>query len=384
MAMEASERKRQHASMSPAAVIRPPRGRGPAGARSRRGTHTLGTVLCETVPFDHVLGQPTAVATITRALRSARLHHAYRFEGPDGVGKELVAVAFAQALLCTAATPLGCGACDACRRVAATSPGDAAASGGVPLHPDFVVVERGLYRPEAIGRTRPELTEISVDQIRRVVLAHAGYAPHEGRARVFLVRAAEELSISAANALLKVLEEPRPGTHFVLLTSAPERLLPTIRSRTLPVRFGPLPDDALRTLLAARATPDAESVRVIALADGSASQALAAADPEIATRRDRFVAEARAAIDAPTLGPAVSFGEALERDRDRIVRDLGALGADFASQARREVGSDPAGAERAAERHELVLHTAAAIARNASPSLAWLGMVAAMRRRSPA
>ncbi|RLB58845.1 MAG: DNA polymerase III subunit delta', partial [Deltaproteobacteria bacterium] len=99
------------------------------------------------MPFDHILGQKPAIETLTRALASGHVHHAYRFEGAEGVGKELTAMAFAQALLCRADEPLGCGTCDVCRRVverAQTAP-------HTPLHPDVVVVARGLYPPETLG-----------------------------------------------------------------------------------------------------------------------------------------------------------------------------------------------------------------------------------------
>ena len=105
-------------------------------------------------------------------------------------------------LVCAGGDPLGCGRCDACRR-AVTFSEERPAS---PIHPDVTIIEKGFYPPETIGRSRPELQEISVDQVRTIVLAHAAYAPHEGRARVFIVRRAEELSVSAANALLKTLE----------------------------------------------------------------------------------------------------------------------------------------------------------------------------------
>ena len=123
------------------------------------------------VSFDHVLGQPTAVATIQHALRAGRVHHAYRFEGPDGVGKELLALALARALVCTGGDVLGCERCDACRRAATFSTEPPV----VPLHPDITILERGLYAPETIGRSRPETSELSVDQVRRLVLARAGF-----------------------------------------------------------------------------------------------------------------------------------------------------------------------------------------------------------------
>ncbi|HMA92234.1 MAG TPA: DNA polymerase III subunit delta', partial [Polyangiaceae bacterium] len=187
------------------------------------------------MPFREILGQPTAIEIMTRALRSGRLHHAYRFEGPAGVGKEMTALAFARCLVCEQPCQgLACCNCGACRRAISMT----AEPPIVPLHPDVVFVARGLYPPSMLGTSTPESTAIGIEQIRRMVLSRIGFSSHEGRALVFLVRDADDLSQSAANALLKTLEEPPARVHFILLTSRPNRLLDTIRSRTLPIRFG--------------------------------------------------------------------------------------------------------------------------------------------------
>src|SRR5690606_9842972 len=231
------------------------------------------------------------------------------------VGKERAALAFAQALLCTAAktspgvpSGLGCGACDACRRVVTFGEGGPS----LPLHPDVVLVGRALYPPDTIGGKK-ELAEISVEQIRRVVLSRASYAPHEGRAQIFIVRGAEQLSISAANALLKTLEEPRPSTYFVLLSAQSERLLDTIRSRTLPVRFGPLPDAVVAKILQDAGVSSERIDAIVAMAGGSARAALDAADPTLGEARDAFVTAVVRAVSAPDLANAVELGEGAPR-----------------------------------------------------------------------
>ncbi|HEV8550435.1 MAG TPA: DNA polymerase III subunit delta', partial [Polyangiaceae bacterium] len=189
------------------------------------------------VPFADVLGQEPAVRTLERALAAGKVHHAYRFEGPAGVGKELLAFALAQTLVCERGGAAACGQCSACRRAVSLSGEEPR----VPLHPDVVLLGRGLYR-SVLGSGASEATGISVEQVRRIVLARVGFPPHEGRALVFIVRDADEITVQAANALLKTLEEPHARTHFILLTSRPSRLLDTIRSRSLPVRFAPLSD----------------------------------------------------------------------------------------------------------------------------------------------
>lgn len=329
------------------------------------------------MPFSHILGQDAALATLRAALSRGRVHHAYRFEGPDGTGKEMAAFALAQALVCTGGDPYGCGACDACHRAITFAERPAS-----PLHPDVAIVEKGFYPPETIGRSRPELTEISVDQIRTIVLAHAAYPPHEGRARVFIVRRAEEMSVGAANAILKTLEEPRPGTHFILLTSRGDRLLNTIRSRTLPVRFGPLPDDVVRGILRDKGVPAERHELAIDLAAGSASLALSLCDEERTAARDQFVAAVLGAVDARDLGQAVSVSEGGDKDKAALREDLRALAAVLARRARHDVDRAPRAALIAARRYEAVAKAVVSLERNASPGLTMISLVQEMRSAS--
>jgi len=133
-------------------------------------------------------------------------------------------IALAMALSCTRARGEGCGECDACSKIAAG------------IHPDVVTLVR-----EGAAQIVP------IESVRNQVIARMGLPPHEGDVRVFLVEEATSLAPPAANALLKTLEEPPARTLFVLCTTAPEQLLPTIRSRCQRVRFaggGALPSDA--------------------------------------------------------------------------------------------------------------------------------------------
>jgi DNA polymerase-3 subunit delta' len=324
--------------------------------------------------FDEILGQDTAVQTLLRALASGRLHHAYRFEGPDGVGKERAAFAFARALVCAERPNVGCGECSACRRAVTLSVDEPA----VPQHPDVVLIERGLYPAAVLGRSSPETTGIGVEQIRRIVIARAAYPAYEARRLVFIFRAAHELTPSAANALLKTLEEPRPDVHFVLLTDQPRKLLDTIRSRTLPVRFGPLPDEVLRGILA-RHQLDADATTV-ALAGGSARRLLDACDPEQIAHRRQFVEGVLAALQAPDLGAAIQMAASRELDRNGLTRDLRALAQHFAIAARERAEADPDSALRSARRYAEVPVAIETLERNVPPTLALEALVARLRR----
>jgi DNA polymerase-3 subunit delta' len=327
------------------------------------------------VPFDAILGQPAAVGTLTHSLRSGRVHHALRFEGPDGVGKEMTALALAQALLCTGGDPLGCGTCSACRRAITMGEGTPA----VPLHPDVIFVERGLYPPEAIGRRTPEAQDISVDQIRTVVLEHAAFPPHEGRARVFIIRRAEELNASAANALLKTLEEPGPGTHFILLVSRPSRLLSTIQSRTLRVRFAPLPEAVLVQILERRGVAPDVAAKAASLAAGSASAALDLVDADATRERDAFVEGVLRAIHSPDMTASLQIAESRSRDKHALRGQLEALAARFASGGREAACRNDSRALADAASYQIVLQAMRELERNASPALLIENMMMRLR-----
>jgi len=325
-----------------------------------------------------VRAQVTAVTTIERALAHGRVHHAYLFDGPDGVGKELAAFGLAQALVCErrdAGSARACGECSACTR-AVPRPETSR-----PVHPDVVVLERGLYEPAAIGRRTPETQDLSIDQVRTLVLARAAFPPHEGRAKVFVIRRCDELSTPAANALLKTLEEPGRGTYFVLLTSRPDTLLSTIRSRTQRVRFGPLPDDVVRDVLVARGVDAAQAGAIAAIASGSAERALVLADPDESTARDRFVADAIAAIDAPDMGAAMDLAEAAKKSKAGLDVRLLALATRLAEDAKRLVSAgDPrADVSRLVTRYSLALAAAEQLDGNAAAQLVIESMMIRMR-----
>jgi DNA polymerase-3 subunit delta' len=244
----------------------------------------------------------------------------------------------------------------------------------VPLHPDVVLVGRGVY-PQALIGAR-EATGISVEQVRRIVLSRVGYTPHEGRALVFIVQNAEELTVSAANALLKTLEEPRPAVHFVLLTSRPNRLLDTIRSRTLPVRFGPLPENVLANILAAHG----RSAELVSLAEGSAQRALELADDERRQDLNAFVQRIDAALVSPDLRASLELAQSLPRDRDELKLRLLALAEHVRRDTREAVARDATRpAARGAERYRVVQSALDALERNVSPALALEGMLVELR-----
>ena len=233
--------------------------------------------------------QPYAQRLIQRAVARDRVPHAYLFHGPNGVGKERLAVGLGQLLLCSAPVEqklegkqadeagverlyAGCGVCEECRAVA------------LRTHPDLHLVYRQLNRehPDPVVRKRKAL-EIGVDVLRHFVIEKVGFTPIRGRAKVFVIREAERMTVQAQNALLKTLEEP-PGTTFIiLLVAALDRLLPTTLSRSQVVSFDGLPTEFVRAKLA-ELSPDLAPDEVTWYArfsDGSLGHALEYADDEL-------------------------------------------------------------------------------------------------------
>ncbi len=318
--------------------------------------------------------QSAPLETLQRALTSERVHHAYLFEGQDGVGKELAAFGLAQALECERRAEgswQACGACSACERVLPKN--------GVSRHPDVVVLERALYEPAQIGRKNPETAELSIDQVRTLVLARAAFPPHEGRAKVFIVRRAEELSISAANALLKTLEEPGARTHFVLISTQPDALLPTILSRTLRVHFASLSDATLLEILSARGVDGVDLAKIAALAEGSASRALSLANPEDRAERDAFVARAAKAVESPDAMLGLELAEDAKKEKDVLVPRLTELARHYAEEAKARAGANDSRASRAAARSRLALTAVGELEQNGAAQLVVESMILKMR-----
>ena len=198
-----------------------------------------------------ILGQDKAIAQLEAALDAGRLHHAWIFHGPRGVGKFTAALAFASLALdeSTSRDLSGNLSADPESRVQTMLRGRS--------HPDLHVIAKELARFSEDAKVRAaKLATIPKDVIDTHLLQPASMAariaPGGAASKVFIVDEAELLDRSATNAsvqnaMLKTLEEPAPGTVIILVTSSEERLLPTIRSRCQRVRFGPLSRDPMET-----------------------------------------------------------------------------------------------------------------------------------------
>ena len=245
--------------------------------------------------FNEIAGHERPRSILMRAVENQRLAHAYLFSGEKGIGKRMTALALAAAVNCEHRGPDGgCGICPACRK---------AASFG---HPDIHLIE-------ADG------AEIKIDQIRQVQ-ADLALKPFEGAKKVLIVDEAENMNEASANAFLKTLEEPPGEVLIMLVSSLPQRLPLTIRSRCQEIRFHPLSRQALSQVIAKKRGLHDEDARFIAaLARGSMGRALVLDAGEEKAGREELV---RFWSNLPSLsdGEILSQAEAYGKDRERLER----------------------------------------------------------------
>ncbi|AMK17897.1 MULTISPECIES: AAA family ATPase [Sphingobium] len=224
-----------------------------------------------------ILGHDAQADMLLAAARSGRMHHGWILAGPRGIGKASFARALAMRLLAEAAGPAPEGAG---LTVATDHPIRKLVE--ADAHPDYAE----LYCLEKESGTA---RNISVDQVRglqRLIQS----APSLSSRRIVMIDSADDLERGAANALLKTLEEPPTDMLFLLVSHAPGRLLPTIRSRCRTLRFDPLGEEAMRTVLR-RDQPDLPPDEINALAalgEGAPGKALRYAGLDI-TDIDRML-----------------------------------------------------------------------------------------------
>lgn len=274
-----------------------------------------------------LLGQDAAETRLADALASGRMHHAWLITGPQGVGKATLAYRFARFIL--AGMPnTGSLALDPShpvfRRVAAGT------------HADLLTVER-----EWDEKRKKLRGEIVIDTVRGVA-SFLRLTPAEGGWRVVIVDGAEDINRNAANALLKVLEEPPPRTVIILVCAAAGRLLPTIRSRCRRLRMGKLPDDVLGQLMQ-RYAPQIEAgprERLVALAEGSIGRALQLADGDGIPAAE-LVSRVLDALPAPAHALAYDVADALGRSEDAFSTFMELLRAAIASAVRETARGQP-------------------------------------------
>lgn len=261
------------------------------------------------VAMGSLIGHDRAAKVLQDAMRSGRIHHAWIFHGQAGVGKCTAALAFAAILLDPTSQATFSG------EISPDPESNTQRLLQSGTHPDMhlVVKELAKYHDDSQVRSR-KLQSIPIDVLRDFVLApsavNAAIRTTAMAAKVFIIDEAELLNIAGQNALLKFLEEPPDRTVIVLVTSAEEFLLPTIRSRCQRVFFAPLSGQDMRRWMtqAALDVPQEQLAWLMDFAAGSPGMLHAAASENLAAWWERLspmLAKADKGEYAPELGPAM-------------------------------------------------------------------------------
>jgi DNA polymerase-3 subunit delta' len=248
--------------------------------------------------FAEIIGHRNQLLTLRTALTNNRLHHAYCFVGPEGVGKRTVATALVKAVHCIKGGDDFCGQCINCARITDGN------------HPDVRVIE-----PLASKK------EISIQQIRELE-RELNYRSFSGRRKCAIIDPASLLNPASQNALLKTLEEPPENSLMILIAPNSGGLLPTVRSRCLRLAFAPLARREVAEFLQTKCAIAAGDAQFLAaMSMGSIGAALSLDKDELIEKR-RGWAGMLGSLRAGDHHAAMAAAEALSGNRDEVLRFL--------------------------------------------------------------
>lgn len=240
--------------------------------------------------FEHILGHEAQKAFLQSYLKAKERPHALLFCGAEGLGKKQLAFSFAKVLLCASHT--GEDGCEACRLMHVQAEGTVS-------HPDFLLVQREF------NEDTKRYKDISIEQIRDLN-TQAGTGAVMSATRVCIIEAADRMSLGAANSFLKLLEEPPAGWVMILLATSAEKLLPTILSRVVQLRFQPVALSLVERALQEKKVPAAQAAVLARLSEGSIGRAVRLYAPEGQNKENVFAYREQAAaflealpLDAP-------------------------------------------------------------------------------------
>ncbi len=272
--------------------------------------------------FSDVISQHRAKNILIRALENHRVAHAYLFNGPMGVGKEALALEMTKALFCQSDGEKPCDDCSSCKRIASFQ------------HPDVIFIfpsstkkveeEREILDSVATDPYNRERRwanpTIGIEKIRDIRHATT-LKPLEGK-RVVIIAEADKMTIPAANALLKILEEPPDTMHLILTASHVSGMLPTILSRCQEIRLGPLPDNDIEWALIERKQLEPEHATLMSrVSQGSYSRALDWLDEQFSDLREQALDYLRVSLRNPQ--SQIELVENLVRQRDaKFIKDM--------------------------------------------------------------
>jgi len=240
--------------------------------------------------FARILGHERQKDILRRALASGRLAHAYLFEGAEGIGKRLTALALVRGIFCQEGS--GCGECPSCRKIDHNN------------HPDLHLVE-------------PDGTSIKIEQVR-ALQKDLSFRPLEAPRRVCVIDGADRLNPAAGNALLKTLEEPGGKALLILLTARPEAVLSTIRSRCQRLPFARLPQAAVKKVLLDMVDGREHEAHVLAaLSEGSFKKALGK-DRDLFLEQRKELLKSVTALSSGSIIPLFDLAASLNEEKERL------------------------------------------------------------------
>ncbi|HEU4340729.1 MAG TPA: DNA polymerase III subunit delta' [Candidatus Binatia bacterium] len=246
--------------------------------------------------FSQIIGHEKQLQALRASVASGRLHHAYLFVGPEGVGKKTIALGLAKAIHCAQKTGDFCGCCIDCARIQDGN------------HPDVRVIE-----PQA-GKK-----EISIQQVREIE-KNLNLRSFSGGTKIAIVDPATLMNLPGQNALLKTLEEPPPNCLLILVAGNSGALLPTLRSRCLRLSFGPLRREVLADFLTARKAVNKEEADFLAaLAMGSIGAAVKMDNEELRENRRAWI-DWLASLRPGDYRAALGAADALASHRDEPLK----------------------------------------------------------------
>lgn len=240
--------------------------------------------------YEQIIGHQRQKDILRRAVATGRLAHAYLFIGPEGIGKRLMALALVRTIFCD--NNNGCGDCTPCRKVDHNN------------HPDLHLFE-------------PDGQQIKIEQVRELQ-RQLSLRPLEAEKKVCLIDQGERMNPSAANALLKTLEEPTENSLIILLSSRPETLLPTVKSRCQQLPFSRLPQEKIEESLLNHRNLAPESAHILAaLAEGSFLRALGR-DQDFYLERRKQILKNVTALSSASVIPRLELAKTLADDKEML------------------------------------------------------------------
>lgn len=269
-----------------------------------------------------LVGNPNVKQTLKRLLANGRVPNSLLFTGPDGVGKRQFALEIARSFICSEPSDnSSCGVCSNCIRI-----GEA----NIPAltdknKDDFKTVF--FTNHGDVATVVPYKNFILVDAIRDLE-REANFRPYESTERFFIIDDADKMNDNAANALLKTLEEPPATSYIFLITSRPDSLLPTIRSRCQTLRFAPVAtDDIEEYLINERAYSHHEAVLAARLARGCIGRAVKIDVAEFRAQRQRMFDVLRHTLETGDRAALLKISEEMNdaKNKEHFVENLDRL-----------------------------------------------------------